>query len=421
MPRAHGRHGRPGARVRRSARSLRQRRSPPAGRLALARGRAVLRGDPRQPDGAGEPPQVPLDPWPGQRLLGRGVRRGRLRRPRRSPRRPVRVHRQPGQQPVATDARRPRDHPGRPGRDHPRGVSWRARRRRRAGHRQDRGRSAPDRLPPLLRPTPRSPPGWCPLRRSAPALPGLRRRRTAQPRRGGRADLHGAGPGPRGRCGRDRSRPGGGSAQVVCGHGAGHRAGRRSLRGAAHRRHGGRDTLGRHLAERQRLGRGVRGAGARHPAQRGARPDLGRAAHDPRRQARGRRLGGAGPRVAGAQPGPVLHPRPRLAADRRDRRGGRPVGRAGLPAPVRPLARARPGQVAAARGPAGVDAVRPAAPGRGPAAARRPGGVPAQAPPGGRRRGRTRGDGRGRRPPDRERRLRDEGDVDAPRLGRRRA
>ena len=37
-----------------------------------------------------------------------------------APRRPVRLHRQPGQQPVGPDARRARHHPGRPGRHHPR-------------------------------------------------------------------------------------------------------------------------------------------------------------------------------------------------------------------------------------------------------------------------------------------------------------
>ena len=55
-----------------------------AARLALPRGRAVLRRDPRQPDGAGEPPPVPLDPRPDQRLLGRGVHLGRVRRARRA-------------------------------------------------------------------------------------------------------------------------------------------------------------------------------------------------------------------------------------------------------------------------------------------------------------------------------------------------
>ena len=45
---------------------------------------------------------------------------------------------------------------------------------------------------------PRAPEGWRAVRRSPPALPGLRRRRAAQPRRGGRADLHPARPRPRG-------------------------------------------------------------------------------------------------------------------------------------------------------------------------------------------------------------------------------
>ena len=72
--------------------------SPAARRLALSRRRAVLRGDPRQPDGTGEPAPVSLDPRPDQRLLGRGVHPGRARGARR-PRRPVRVHRQPRQQP----------------------------------------------------------------------------------------------------------------------------------------------------------------------------------------------------------------------------------------------------------------------------------------------------------------------------------
>ncbi|MGH3275217.1 MAG: hypothetical protein ACRDNZ_12950 [Streptosporangiaceae bacterium] len=43
----------------------------------------------------------------------------------------------------------------------------------------------------------------------------------------------------------------------------------------------GRDPLVRHLAESWRLGRGVRRTGSRYSAQRGARPDLVGAAHDP--------------------------------------------------------------------------------------------------------------------------------------------
>ena len=122
VPRTHRQRGRPRARVRRTTRPHRQRGSSAAARLALPRGRAVLRSDPRQPDGSGEPPQVSLDPRPDQRLLGRGVHLGRVRRARRGARRPVRLHRQPGQQPVAADARRARHHPGRPGRHHPRGI-----------------------------------------------------------------------------------------------------------------------------------------------------------------------------------------------------------------------------------------------------------------------------------------------------------
>ena len=76
---------------------------------------------------------------------------GRARGARRA-RRPVRVHRQPRQQPVGADARRARHHPGRPGRHHPRGLARRARRRRRPRHRQDRRRAAP-RPPTCCTPT----------------------------------------------------------------------------------------------------------------------------------------------------------------------------------------------------------------------------------------------------------------------------
>ena len=109
---------------------------------------------------------------------------------------------------------------------------------------QDRRRPAPHRLPPLLRPSARSPPGRRAVRRSAPALPGLRRRRPAQPRRGGRADLHAAGPRRRGSRGGGRDRPGRGPAEVVRGPGAGDRGGRQVLRGAAHRGDDGRRPPG---------------------------------------------------------------------------------------------------------------------------------------------------------------------------------
>ena len=197
-----------GARVHRTTRPHRQHGSPTADRLALPCGRAVLRCDPREPHGPGEPSQVSLDPRTDQRLLGRGVHPGRSRRACRA-RRPVRLHRQPGQQPVAPDAGRARHDPGRPGRHHPGRVPRRTRRRRRAGHRQDRRRPAPRRLPAVLRPPARASPGRCAVRRSAPALPGVRRRRPPEPRRGGRQHLHAAAPSSRGRhgCRRDRSRP----------------------------------------------------------------------------------------------------------------------------------------------------------------------------------------------------------------------
>ena len=73
LPRPHRQRGRPRARVHRATRPHGQRRSSAAGRLALPRGRAVLRSDPCQPDGSDEPPQVSLDPRSDQRLLGRGV------------------------------------------------------------------------------------------------------------------------------------------------------------------------------------------------------------------------------------------------------------------------------------------------------------------------------------------------------------
>ena len=67
--------------------------------------------------------------------------------------------------------------------------------------------------------------GWSALRRSTPSVPGLHRRRSAEPRRGGRADLHLAGSRRRGSRGSSRDRPGRGSPEVVRGHGEGDRAG----------------------------------------------------------------------------------------------------------------------------------------------------------------------------------------------------
>ena len=63
---------------------------------------------------------------------------------------------------------------------------------------EDRRRAAPHRLPALLRPSPRPPPGSACSSSDRTGPPGLRRRRPAQPRRGGRADLHPARPRRRG-------------------------------------------------------------------------------------------------------------------------------------------------------------------------------------------------------------------------------
>ena len=210
-------------------------------------------------------------PVAGSATTGTWAPPGRLRGARRVAGRPVRLRRQPGRQPVGPDARRSRHHPGRPGRHHPGRIGRRARRRRRPGYGQDRRRPAPLRVPARLRPSPRAPTGRCAVRRPAPAVPGLRRRRRPEPRRGGRANLHPArassprAPPPRSRPTPDVARP-----EVVRGDGDGDRDGRQVLRGAAHH---GTDGHGRAVgdaAERRRLGRGVRGAGPRYPAQRGA-------------------------------------------------------------------------------------------------------------------------------------------------------
>ena len=68
----------------------------------------------------------------------------------------------------------------------------------------------------------------------------------------------------------DRDRPGRGPPEVVREPGDGDRGGRQVLRGAAHQGDDGRDPLVRHLAQRRRLGRGVRSTRTRYSAQRGA-------------------------------------------------------------------------------------------------------------------------------------------------------
>ena len=329
----------------------------------------------------------------------------------RRARRPVRVHREPGHRPVRPDARRARHHPGRPGRDHPRRVARRARRRRRSGHRQDRRRAAPHGLPAVLRPAPRAPARRRAVRRPAPAVPGLRLRRAAEPRRGGRADLHAARPGRRRaptRGGRDR--PGGGPAEVVRGDGDGDRAGRPVLREAADAGHARSRRRGRTSGSAPTTGprRSRRPNRARRTTRRATRSatrcsrsswtrstddDVERRPAAPRAAAATR----TSPRALN-RAWPLLEPTDlvgdlwsvpaylRLCA---------PVARRSTE--VRPLQR---------DGRAGLDGVRPAAPRRRPAAARRPRGVPAPTPARGHARRRARVHDAGRRPPDRDRRLR---------------
>jgi hypothetical protein len=112
------------------------------------------------------------------------------------------------------------------------------------------------------------------------------------------------------------------------------------------------------------------------------------------------------PQGAAAGQGTAHDLQPRVAADRSGRPRRRPVDGARLPADVRALAQPRRGAEAAAGECPGLDGVRPAAPGRGTAAARRPGGGTPQAPPRGHHRRRTRAHGLGRRRPARSRRRR---------------
>ena len=96
--------------------------------------------------------------------------------------------------------------------------------------------------------------------------------------------------------------------------------------------------LGRRSAQRRRLGRGVRIARSRDAAQRRARPGLGRAAHDPGRQARRRGARRVDPEVTAARRAAPSHVQPGVAAGRCGRRRRRPLVGAGLPAQVRALA-----------------------------------------------------------------------------------
>ena len=238
-----------------------------------------------------------------------------------------------------------------------------ARRRRRARHRQDRRRPAPLGVPAARRPPPAPGHGPGAVRRPARS-PTWRTSPTSCPGLGeeGVPDLHAA-----------RPRRRGGDAQ-------GRRPTRRSPRsrrprrwsvrsrrpsGSTRSRRRRRSTVrtpwARPAARARRLGRGVRGAGARDAPRRGARAGVGGARHDPRRPGRratsprrscGRRCsrtrscGGPSPRAW-----PLLE-----AAD--------VVGDLwSVPAYLRrcaPWLTRRAGPAAAAPGGAGLDAVGPA-------------------------------------------------------------
>ena len=161
----------------------------------------------------------------------------------------------------------------------------------------------------------------------------------------------------RGRDAPARARPGGGAAEVV----------RAAMVEAIEpavalyeepptRGHGGRDPVGRRLAQRRRLGRGVRLAEPGTPHNEAPRPGLGGAAHDPGRQARRRRRrrrrpdrpasAGRWRRNAGA--GATAFDRAWPLIEATDLVGDL-WSVPGLPAPVRAVA--RPGRGAAAAAP----------------------------------------------------------------------
>ena len=159
-----------------------------------------------------------------------------------------------------------------------------------------------------------------------------------EPRRGGRADLHAAGPGRRGRRGRGRDRPGGRAAQGIG------RAGARRSRPAVRfyeepptKALTVDDALVRRLAQRRDWAEAFDAAEPGTAAQRGPRPGLGGAAHAPGRQVRRRRARDR-TRCAGTllrRPRPARRLQPRVAAAGSRRRGRRSLVGARLSAHVR--------------------------------------------------------------------------------------
>ena len=373
---------RPRAGLHRPARPHRQRRSPAAARLALPRGRAVLRRDPRQPDGPGQPPPVPLDPRPDHRLLGRGVHRRRARRARAAlddqsafiaslgSNRSARMRDVLGTIQADQDAIIRAGSRGALVVDGGPGTGKTVVALHRAAYLLYSDPRLGHRRGGVLFVGPHQPY----LAYVADVLPSLGEEgvQTCTLR-----DLVAEGAAAAAETDPDVAR-----LKSSARPGAGDRGGRRgSTRSRRPTAMTVDDRLVRRPAERRRLGRGVRSAGARHPAQRGARPDLGGAARDPGRQ------------------GTTATSRRRCSASRccRTRSCVTTFNRAwplleaadlvgdlwSVPAYLRrcaPWLSRRRGRSAAARGRPGLDGVRPAAAGRGPAAARRPGGVPAQAP-----------------------------------------
>ena len=119
-------------------------------RLAGRRRHAVLPGDARRSVRPRPPAPLRVQRPRADRRLRGGLRRSRLARRLGRRARPAARRARPGAH--RPDARHRRDDPGRAGRDHPRAARDVPRRAGRSGHRQDRGRSAPRRVPALRAP-----------------------------------------------------------------------------------------------------------------------------------------------------------------------------------------------------------------------------------------------------------------------------
>ena len=141
----------------------------------------LLPGQPRRPDGRRAAPPLRLPRRRADRVRGRAARtRPASSAPRKHPHRGDRT---PAHRP---DARHRRHHPARPGRDRPRRARPDGLRPGRAGHREDRRRPAPGRLP-AVHPPRAAGPVRRHDRRPEPLLPVLHLLRAARARRGARS------------------------------------------------------------------------------------------------------------------------------------------------------------------------------------------------------------------------------------------